>query len=103
LFYRALAPKIGMLSPDLILGITQFHQNFQETKVSLPLLIGNPDRKYSYSVLTVLKPARDAVENIRPTLDKIERMALIMKPAESIDLGHVEHVIEMEEELFRGG
>ena len=101
LLYKALAPKIGLLNPDLIIGITEFHQDFQEAKSSLPLLVDNPGRNYSYSVLNVLLPARSAVKNIQPTLDKIERMASILKPAENIDLGDTEDVIEMEEEAFR--
>jgi hypothetical protein len=46
LLYKALAPKIGLLSPDLIIGITEFHANFREAKISLSLLVDNPERKY---------------------------------------------------------
>ena len=100
LLYKALAPKIGLLNPDLIIGITEFHQAFQEVKNSLPLLLDKPDRQYSYSSLTVLILARNAVRNIQPTLSKIEGLALISKSAENIDLGDVDDVIEIEQEAF---
>ncbi len=60
-----------------------------------------PQRKYGYVASTFLVPARNAVQDIKPTLDKIERMAPVLRAAENIDLGYVEHVIEMDEELFR--
>jgi hypothetical protein len=97
LLYKALAPKIGLRSPDLIIGITEFHRDFQEAKLSLPLIVDSPDR--NYGVLTVLIPVRNAIKNIQPTLDKIERMASIVK-AENIDLIDIEDVIEIEEEKY---
>ena len=100
LLYKALAPKIGLLSPDVIIGITEFHANLREAKISLPLLIDNPERKSGYSVLQFLIPARDAVKDIQPTLDKIEGMAPILKAAENIALGHAEAVIEREEKSW---
>ena len=89
-----------MLSSDLVLHITEFHQKFQEVKVSLPLLVDKPERKYGYSVASVLVPARDAVKNIQPALKKIERMASISRSSDDMDLGQTEDVIEMEEEFF---
>jgi hypothetical protein len=100
LLYKALAPKIGLLSPDLIISITEFHKNFQEVRTALPLLIEKPQRKYSYVASTVLVPARDAVRDIQPTLEKIERMTSVLRAAESIDLGHTETVIAMDEDKF---
>jgi hypothetical protein len=102
LLYKALATKIGLLSPDLIIGITEFHQNLREAKISLPLLVKKPERGYSHSVLTFLIPATNAVKNIEITLDKIERMARIYKVAENIDLGDAENVIGREVEAFLG-
>jgi hypothetical protein len=99
LLYKALAPKIGLLSPDLIIGITEFHRDFQEAKLSLPLIVDSPGR--NYSVLTVLIPVRNAIKNIQPTLDKIERMASILKPAENINLIDIEDVIDIEEQKFQ--
>lgn len=99
LLYKALAPKIGLLSADLIVAITEFHKNFQEAKTSLPLLIDNPERKYGYRASVVLVPARDAINNIQPALREIERMAFFAAAVEDIDLGYTEDIIEMDEEL----
>jgi hypothetical protein len=95
--YKALAPKIGLLSPDLVLAITEFHKNFQEARSWLPLLVENKERGYGYFSLSVLEPARDAVINIVPALREIERIASIPKPAEDPDLGLTEVAIESDE------
>jgi len=96
--YKSLAPKIGLLSADLIIAITDFHADLQEAKTSLPLLVNDPARKVFYSSSFVLRPARDAIKNIKPTLKQIERMASFSSSVEEIDLGDTELVIDMEEE-----
>lgn len=99
ILYKTLASKIGLLPADLIVGITAFHKNIQEVRHWLPLLIDNPDRKYSYAVSCVLVPARDAVCDIIPTLKQIERMASIAKSAEPLDLGKTEGIIAIEQDM----
>jgi hypothetical protein len=99
MLYKALSSKIGLLSADLILAITEFHEKYQQAKSWLPLLVEDDERKYGYSPLHVLIPARDAVKEIAPALRKIERLASIDEPAAEPDLGHTEDVIEVEEEL----
>jgi hypothetical protein len=100
ILYKALAPKIGSLSTDLVLAITEFHKNFHQARTWLPLMIENNERGYSYSPLYVLIPCRDAVKNIVPALRKIETIASIPMPPEDPDLGLTEHVIEREELSF---
>ena len=97
MLYKALAPKLGLLSPDLLLAITAFHRDYQDVCVSLPLLVENPERKYGYGEAWVLRPARSAVQNVVPALRKIERMLSIAKPADEPDLGHTDDIIEMED------
>lgn len=97
IFYKALADKIGLLDADLVLGITEFHGNFQRVRTSLPLLVDVKDRGYSYSASTVLVPARDAVKRVIPTLRKIERMTGVVTPTPDPDLGRVEELIDTEE------
>jgi hypothetical protein len=103
LLYKALASKIGLLSSDLVVSITAFHKDLQEAKTGLPLLIENPQRKTTYSAVEFLLPARNVIENIRPTLEKIEHMASILKPVENIDLDSIEIVINREEEIMNHG
>ncbi len=57
ILYKALAPTIGILNADLVIVVTEFHKNFHEAKMALPLLVDNEGRKYSYSPTIVLRPA----------------------------------------------
>jgi hypothetical protein len=100
LLYKSLASKVGLLSADLVIAITEFHQNCQEAKSWLPLLVEDEERNYGYVSSAVLAPARAAVRNVAPALRKIESMASIPRPAEDPDLGMTEDVIELEEKLF---
>lgn len=97
MFYKTLAPQIGLLSADLVIAITEFHRNFQEVKISLPLLVENSDRGYDYSWSSVLIPARDAVKNIIPASRKIEQLTSISTPMKDLELREVEEVIEFEQ------
>ena len=99
--YPALAGKLGLLDANIIIALTAFHRDYQEARSSLPLLVENEARGFSYSVLTVLEPARDAVRNVEPTLREIENLASVRIPAAQPDLGMVEDVIEMETEMRR--
>lgn len=56
LLYKALAPKIGLLSSDLVISITAFHKDLQEAKTGLPLLIPDSRRGYSYSSVEFFDP-----------------------------------------------
>lgn len=100
--YEALAPKIGMLPPRLILAITGFHANYLDLKRSLPLLLDDPDRGYSYSVTSVLGPARDAVLDVVPALREIEQMAQIEVPFSDPGLGKTLDVIDWETDMGQG-
>lgn len=102
MLYKELASKIGLLSPPLILSITEFHANLQDANSCLPLLVDDPSRNFSYSPNFVLIPARDAVVKIIPALRTIEEMARIAIAADTPDLGDAEAVIEMEEDMHAG-
>jgi hypothetical protein len=100
MLYKALAPKIGLLTPDLVIAITEFHKNFQEARTRLPLLIENNERGYGYFFSSVLRPAHDAVKNVVPALRKIERIAAIADTAKEPDLGLTAEAIERDEEII---
>jgi len=95
LLYKALAPKIGFLSADLIVLITEFYKNLQEAKTWLPLL-EKTDPGYSYTVSSVLEPACNAVNDIIPFLRHVEGVMRILKPAGELDLGHADAVLELD-------
>src|SRR5437660_5515422 len=82
ILYKAFATKLGMLNAAVVVAITEFHSNFQKARSWLPLLVEDKERGYSYSVLAVLVPARDAVRDIVPTLRTMERLLSISKPAD---------------------
>ena len=99
ILYGALAAKIGLLEPDLILGITSFHSGYSEANRNLRLLVEKPTRAYDYSPLTFLQPALDAVTQVEPTLKVIEANLAISTPATTPDLGDAQSVREMEEDF----
>lgn len=94
--YKALADKIGMLSPDLVLSITRFHQSFHTAKTSLPLLVPDPERHFTYSASYVLIPACEGVNQIAPALRSMEQMLGVPTAAATPDTGLAEDLLEME-------
>lgn len=98
--YPALASKLGLLAPDVVLGITKFQADFEAVRFWLPNLIKPPERKFHYSVLHVLKPAKEAVFSIDPTLRTIEKLLDIKSKADDPDMEHALFVIDIEDEVF---
>lgn len=98
--YKALASKIGLLSADLVIAITEFHARFEEVRKWMPQLVDEKDRGFGYSVLYVLIPARDAIEQISPALRNIEDIADIATPANDPDFRKMKTMIEYEEERW---
>ena len=96
LLYKALASKLGLLSADIVVAITRFHNNFETARSWLPLLVDDKTRGYQHSVLTVLVPARGAVREITPTLRQMERVLSIPVPASDPDMGMTDPIIEIE-------
>ena len=98
--YPALSHKLALLPQEIVLPITRFHADFQQTKRNLPFLVYNKKRGYTYSPALVLKSAVNAIEEITPALRKIEKLANL-EEAEELDLGDAKDVIEIEEEKHR--
>ncbi|MBB4465432.1 hypothetical protein [Rhizobium leguminosarum] len=101
--YPALASKLGLLPPDLVLAITKFHADYEAVREWLPKLVEKPERGYNYGHLFVLHPAKNAVFDIKPALRKIERVLNIADPAEDPDMKVPLELIDiLEEEQERG-
>jgi hypothetical protein len=98
--YSSLAPKIGLLPSNLTLQIVAFYSAIDEVRFWLPQLEEDEARSFGYSVLTVLRPALDAVNNISPALRQIEAMAKIRARAEDPDVGDAPNAAEAEKEMF---
>lgn len=66
LLYKSLAPKLGLLSPDLLLPIIEFYGHLETMRALLPKLLKDEERGFTYSPTHVLKPARDAIFGVVP-------------------------------------
>ncbi|MGO6754882.1 hypothetical protein ACC761_36420 [Rhizobium ruizarguesonis] len=92
--YPALASKLGLLQPDIVLAITKFHADYEAVREWLPKLIEKRERGYNYHYLFVLRPAKNAVFDIKPALRKIEMSLNIAYAAEDPDMGVVLKTID---------
>lgn len=100
ILYKALASKLGLLPPDLILAVTSLHAEYQEMRDWFPMLIEKKERGFSYSVLTFLEPVNNVVLGIKPTLREFERLLQIKNPAEDPDMKDALAAIDIEKEKF---
>ncbi|TIL28375.1 hypothetical protein [Mesorhizobium sp.] len=100
LLYKALANKLGLLAPEVVLAITDFHGNVELARGWLPQLVESDDRKFSYSPLTVLEPAIKAIDGVKPTLDHIAKTMRIGPPEDDFDLSNPYAIAENEREKF---
>lgn len=101
--FRALAAKVGLLSPDLTLEVTQFFQRVEEARAAVPFLMDQPSRRYTHSPLIVVDPACDAVDKALPTLRKMEALLGLPPASEDIDLRAARLCQDMEETLSHQG
>ena len=92
ILYPALASKIGLLPPDLVLAITEFHKNYRDVKDNMPLVAERPGR-VTFCSTAVLEPAWAAVMEVRPALRKIEALVGIPEASDP-DLGYTDAIIE---------
>lgn len=99
LLYKALASKLGLLDPKLVLAITDFHTKVQLVRDWLPQLVDNEDRRFSYSPLSVLEPALSAIEDVKPMLDTMATTMGIKPPPDEVDLARAYEVADMERDI----
>ncbi|RVC79875.1 hypothetical protein EN745_14645 [Mesorhizobium sp. M4A.F.Ca.ET.022.05.2.1] len=99
LLYKALANKLGLLDPKLILAVTDFHTNLELVRAWLPHLVTSEDRGFDYSPLSVLEPAIKAIEGIKPAIEALAANMRVELPTDP-ELGAVYAVAENEREKF---
>ena len=97
--FPALAPKIGMLPPNVALEIGKFYSRIDEVSAWLPRIQDDPERKYSYSVLHVLEPAVNAVRFVQPALQEIEKLTGIEPAALELDIADAMRAWDLEQVL----
>lgn len=73
--FKALASKIGTLSPGVLLPITRFYGYYGETVSHFPLVLEDKERTINYGVEWVLGPAISAIDEVQPAMREIERIA----------------------------
>jgi hypothetical protein len=73
--FKALAAKVGMLSPEVLVPITRFYGYYGEAIGHFPKILENNERGISYGVEWVLTPAISAIEEVQPALREIERIS----------------------------
>lgn len=98
--YRALAPKVGLLPPDLTLALVTFYSDVEDLRSGIPMLQEDKTRGYDYSVLVVLRPALDAVQLAPDTLGKMAAFTGKPLAIEGLDLGDAVGLRDQEEEGF---
>jgi hypothetical protein len=96
IIYPALAEKLGVLPPELLINIAKFYTDFQRANAGLPLLVTKPRSvgrgmvkspvPSRFHVSTVLEPAIAAVFDVKPALNRIEVLAEL-SPAKDPDVG----------------
>jgi hypothetical protein len=99
--FAGLSSQIGKLPSEILLGLVQFHAAYEDAKYWLPQLEDRTDRPFSYSVLSVLRPALTAVEGVQTTLQEIEQFARIPQHSELPDLKSARDAFEWEEEWWQ--
>lgn len=102
ILYRALAPRLGLLAPNVVLAVTKFHADYEKARNWLPRLAENEQRAFTFGSTYMLRPARDAVLDIKPALRLIERDLKIVTPAEDPEMSTAMNAIEDEEQHLEG-
>ncbi len=93
--YNALAPKLGMLNPDLLMLVTNFYSNYEATLGHFPKIFDNKEQKITYGPEWVIAPAISAAEDVEEALREIERLGGIRTPAVTPSTGRAHEAIEL--------
>jgi hypothetical protein len=98
--FKALAPKVGMLSPDVLMSVTRFYGYYGEALSHFPKILENPESPISYGVEWFLGPAISAIDEVQPALREIERIGDITEAASKPDLERAREAIRLQEDLI---
>ncbi len=97
--FPRLAGKLGLLDPDLVVGISKFFADLEEATRSLEVLTA-PHHGHKYACTIVLEPAVSGVQEVKPALEKMQDM-LGITDIEDPDIGMARGSIELWEERFQ--
>ena len=115
IIYPSLAAKIGLVCSELLITITRFYSNLTRINAALPLLVEriiererllpSGERKPRqerrvYHPVMVLRPTIAAIDDVKPALRRIEKLAK-MPPAEAPPILLARMVLETAERRFK--
>lgn len=95
---KALANKIGILDPELILALTDFYSKVELVRAWLPDIIEREGHQASHP-LSVLEPAVQALEEVNWTLATLAKRLKVLAP-EKLDIGIAQAIVEMQKQTF---
>jgi len=98
--FKALAPKIGMLDPDVLMPIVRFYGHYGEAVAYFPkILEKTEDSAITYGVEWVLGPAIAAIDGVQSALREIEQLGEIAVPMAEPDLKKAREAQKLEEDM----
>jgi len=98
--FRALAPKVGMLPPDVLMSVTRFYGYYGEALSHLPKIHDTPESPIGYGVEWFLGPAVSAIDEVQSALREIERMGRIREAAPKPDLEQARKALRMQDDIY---
>lgn len=99
MIYNALASKLGMLAPDILLPITKFYSDYEAAITHFPKLFNVDGQKLSYGPEWVIGPAVSAVEDIEGGLRRIEQLGRIEIAARTPSIGQAKEALQLIDDL----
>lgn len=97
--FKALASKVGLLPPEVLMGVTRFYGYYGEAGAHFQIILEDKDRKISYGVEWFLDPAIRAIEEVQPSLREIERLGGVAHPAPAPDLKKAKDARDVQHEM----
>lgn len=97
--YNALASKLGMLAPDILLPITKFYSDYEMAITHFPKIFHVDGQKLSYGPEWVIGPAVNAVEDIEGGLRRIEQLGRIKTAARTPSIGRAKEALQLIDDL----
>lgn len=97
--YKALASKIGMLNPEILLPITQFYSDYETAIGHFPKLFKNKGRAVTYGPEWVLSPAIRAVEEVERAIRRIEQLGHIAPRSNTPSTGRAKEALSLIEDM----
>lgn len=97
--FRALAAKVGMLPPEILMPITRFYGFYGEVVGHFPKILEDNEHRISYGVEWVLDPAISAIEGVQSALREIEKIGNIKSTLAVPNLVSAKQAVKLSDEM----